>query len=408
MEEAATTGPVPGAVAPAPDRLTRAGALRFVVLLGLVSLLADLTYEGARSSTGPYLALLGASATAVGIVAGLGELFGYGLRLASGYLADRTGRYWATTIAGYALNLLAVPALALVGRWELAALLMLLERTGKALRTPARDAMLSRATTLTGHGWGFGLHEAMDQAGALLGPLVVAGVVAWQGGYRAGFAALLVPALLALVVLLLARARYPHPQALEPLTPDLHPEGLPRVFWVYLAGAALVAAGFADFPLVAFHFERAAVLQPALIPLVYALAMGVDAVAALILGRAFDRVGLPVLAAVTIVTAAFAPLAFLGGAGLAVLGVVLWGVGLGAHESIMRAAVATMVGATRRGTAYGLFNTGYGLAWFAGSALMGVLYDVSLSWLVAFCLAAQLAAVPLLLTAGRMHRPRPA
>jgi predicted MFS family arabinose efflux permease len=134
----------------------------------------------------------------------------------------------------------------------------------------------------------------------------------------------------------------------------------------------------------------------------------VDAVAALILGRAFDRVGLPVLAAVTIVTAAFAPLAFLGGAGLAVLGVVLWGVGLGAHESIMRAAVATMVGATRRGTAYGLFNTGYGLAWFAGSALMGVLYDVSLSWLVAFCLAAQLAAVPLLLTAGRMHRPRPA
>lgn len=406
MEDAATTGPVPSAAAPAADRLTRAGALRFVVLLGLVSLLADLTYEGARSSTGPYLALLGASATAVGIVAGLGELLGYGLRLVAGYLADRTGRYWAATLAGYALNLLAVPALALAGRWELAALLMLLERTGKALRTPARDAMLSRATALTGHGWGFGLHEAMDQTGALLGPLVVAGAVAWQGGYRAGFAVLLVPALLALAVLLLARARYPHPQALEPLTPDLHPEGLPRAFWVYLTGAALVAAGFADFPLVAFHFERADVLRPALIPLVYALAMGVDAAAALVLGRAFDRVGLPVLAAVTVLTAAFAPLAFLGGAGLAVLGVVLWGVGLGAHESIMRAAVATMVGAARRGTAYGLFNTGYGVAWFAGSALMGVLYDVSLSWLVAFCLVTQLAAVPLLLAAGRLHRRR--
>lgn len=406
MEDAATTGPMPSAVAPATDRLTRAGALRFVVLLGLVSLLADLTYEGARSSTGPYLALLGASATAVGIVAGLGELLGYGLRLVAGYLADRTGRYWAATLVGYALNLLAVPALALAGRWELAALLMLLERTGKALRTPARDAMLSRATALTGHGWGFGLHEAMDQTGALLGPLVVAGAVAWQGGYRAGFAVLLVPALLALAVLLLARARYPHPQALEPLTPDLHPEGLPRAFWVYLAGAALVAAGFADFPLVAFHFERADVLRPALIPLVYALAMGVDAVAALILGRAFDRVGLPVLAAVTVLTAAFAPLAFLGGAGLAVLGVVLWGVGLGAHESIMRAAVATMAGPARRGTAYGLFNTGYGVAWFAGSALMGVLYDVSLSWLVAFCLVTQLAAVPLLLAAGRLLRPR--
>lgn len=406
MEDAATTGPVPSAAAPVTDRLTRAGALRFVVLLGLVSLLADLTYEGARSSTGPYLAVLGASATVVGVVAGLGELLGYGLRLGAGYFADRTGRYWAVTLAGYALNLLAVPALALAGRWELAALLMLLERTGKALRTPARDAMLSRATALTGHGWGFGLHEAMDQTGALLGPLVMAGVVAWQGGYRAGFAVLLVPALLALVVLLLARARYPRPQALEPLTPDLHPEGLPRAFWVYLIAAALVAAGFADFPLVAFHFERAEVLRPALIPLVYALAMGVDAVAALLLGRAFDRVGLPVLAAVTALTAAFAPLVFLNGVELAVLGVVLWGVGLGAHESIMRAAVASMVGPARRGTAYGLFNTGYGVAWFAGSALMGVLYDVSLTWLVGFCLVVQLGAVPLLLASGRLLRPR--
>lgn len=404
MDEASTANTLP--VASTAGRLTRATALRFVLLLGLVSLLADMTYEGARSITGPYLAVLGASATAVGIVAGLGELLGYGLRLASGYLADRTGRYWATTIVGYALNLLVVPLLALAGRWELAALLMLLERTGKALRTPARDAMLSRATAYTGHGWGFGLHEAMDQAGALLGPLVVAGIVAWHGSYRAGFAVLLVPALLALATLLVARALYPRPQAAEPLTPDLHPEGLPPAFWVYLAGAALVAAGFADFPLVAFHFERAAVVRPDLIPLFYALAMGVDAVAALLFGRAFDRLGLSVLVFATALTAAFAPLVFLGGAGVALLGVVLWGVGVGAHESIMRAAVAPMVAAERRGTAYGLFNTGYGLAWFAGSALMGVLYDVSLAGLVAFCLAVQLAAVPLLLTAGRMRRLR--
>ncbi len=405
MDDVATTGSLPGAAVPTTGRLTRATALRFVLLLGLVSLLADMTYEGARSITGPYLAVLGASATAVGIVAGLGELLGYGLRLASGYLADRTGRYWATTIAGYALNLLVVPALALAGRWELAALLMLLERTGKALRTPARDAMLSRATAYTGHGWGFGLHEAMDQAGALLGPLVVAGIVAWHGGYRAGFAVLLVPALLALATLLMARALYPRPQAAEPLTPDLHPEGLPPAFWVYLAGAALVAAGFADFPLVAFHFERAAVVRPDLIPLLYALAMGVDAVAALLFGRAFDRLGLSVLVFATALTAAFAPLVFLGGAGVALLGIALWGVGVGAHESIMRAAVAPMVAAGRRGTAYGLFNTGYGLAWFAGSALMGVLYDVSVGWLVAFCVVAQLAAVPILLATGRLHRP---
>ncbi|MER3421733.1 MAG: MFS transporter, partial [Chloroflexota bacterium] len=367
MDEATATGPLPSAAVPAAGRLTRATAVRFVLLLGLVSLLADMTYEGARGITGPYLAVLGASATAVGIVAGLGELLG--LRLASGYLADRTGRYWASTIAGYALNLLAVPLLALAGRWELAALLMLLERTGKALRTPARDAMLSRATDYTGHGWGFGLHEAMDQAGALLGPLVVAGIVAWQGGYRAGFAVLLVPALLALAALGLARALYPHPQAAESLTPDLHPQGIPPVFWVYLAGAALVAAGFADFPLIAFHFERVGVVRPDLIPLFYALAMGVAAGAALLCGRAFDRLGLGVLVGATVLAAAFAPLVFLGGGGLALVGVVLWGVGLGAHESVMRAAVAPLVASERRGTAYGLFNTGYGLAWFAGSAL---------------------------------------
>ena len=145
----------------------RTTAIRFVVLLGVVSLFADMTYEGARSVTGPFLAVLGASGTAVGLIAGLGELIGYSLRLASGYLADRTGRYWAITLVGYGLNLIAVPLLALAGRWEIAAALMICERVGKAIRTPARDAMLSHATHQVGHGWGFGLHEAMDQAGAV-------------------------------------------------------------------------------------------------------------------------------------------------------------------------------------------------------------------------------------------------
>jgi MFS family permease len=382
--------------------IRRRTALRFVVLLGLVSLFADMTYEGARSITGPYLAALGASGAAVGIVAGLGELLGYGLRLASGYVADRSRRYWMITMIGYGLNLAAVPLLALTGRWELAAGLMIAERVGKAIRTPARDAMLSHATHEVGHGWGFGLHEALDQVGAVLGPLTVAAVLFGGGGYRLGFGILLVPALLALGVLAAAWRLYPRPRDLEVSTLETaDSRGFPRAFWLYLAAAAAIAAGYADFPLIAYHFGKRSIVAPDWIPVFYAIAMGVDALAALLFGRLFDRHGLSVLIASTLLSAMFAPLAFLGGSYLALLGIALWGIGMGAQESILRAAIAGMIPAERRGSAYGLFNAGYGLAWFLGSALMGFLYDVSLAGLIAFSALAQLAAIPLLIAVGR-------
>ncbi len=368
-------------------------ALVFVLLLGVISLLGDVTYEGARSITGPYLALLGASATAVGVVAGLGELIGYGLRLVSGYISDRTGRYWAVTLLGYAVNLLAVPALALTGRWEMAALLMIAERTGKAIRTPARDAMLSHATHEMGRGWGFGLHEAMDQIGAVLGPLLVAAVLSARqsdGGYRTGFVLLLVPALLALATLAVARWLYPHPRDLEIGTPRLAWGGLARPFWFYILAVGLIALGYADFPLIAYHFEQAGILAGATIPLFYAAAMGVDALAALILGFS-------VLAAGAGLAALFPPLVFLGGPWSALFGVILWGMGMGAQESVMRAGVAEMAPADRRGTAYGFFNAGYGLFWFLGSALMGRLYDISIPALITFAMVAQLLAIPVFL-----------
>lgn len=382
------------------QRLFPRTALAFVLLLGVVSLLGDVTYEGARSITGPYLALLGASATVVGMVAGLGELIGYGLRLVSGYISDRTGRYWAVTLLGYAVNLLAVPALALTGRWEMAALLMIAERTGKAIRTPARDAMLSHATHEMGRGWGFGLHEAMDQIGAVLGPLLVAAVLSARqsdGGYRTGFALLLVPALLALATLAVARWLYPHPRDLEIGTPRLAREGLARPFWFYVLAVGLIALGYADFPLIAYHFEQASILTGATIPLFYATAMGADALAALIFGRLYDRLGFSVLAAGAGLAALFPPLVFLGGPWAALLGVALWGVGMGAQESVMRAGVAEMASADRRGTAYGFFNAGYGLFWFLGSALMGRLYDMSVPALVLFAMVAQLLAIPVFL-----------
>ncbi|MDW8327395.1 MAG: MFS transporter, partial [Anaerolineales bacterium] len=237
--------------------------------------------------------------------------------------------------------------------------------------------------------------------GAILGPLLVSAVLYLRGDYRAGFALLLIPALLALGVLLAARVIYPRPQDLEATTPELRTRGFPRVFWLYLSAVALVAAGYADFPLIAYHFEKTNLLAPALIPVFYAVAMGVDALAALLFGRLFDRIGLTTLVIVSILSAFFAPLVFLGNESAALVGVALWGVGLGAQESILRAAVAGMVPADRRGSAYGLFNTGFGLAWFAGSALMGGLYDVSLPALVAFAVAAQLSAAPLFYLLGK-------
>ncbi len=401
----AAPAPAPAAAA-ADSGLPRRRAVRFIVLLGCVSLFGDMTYESARSITGPYLALLGATGTAVGVVAGLGELVGYAGRLASGWLSDRTGRYWAITIAGYVLNLLAVPLLALTGRWEVAALLIVLERAGRAVRSPARDAMLSHAASRTGLGWGFGLHEALDQVGAVAGPLVVAAVLRYGHGYREAFAVLLAPAVLSLALLVAARVHFPRPRDFDLAPPPLAGAGLPRRYWAYLAAVACVAAGYADYPLVAFHFGRAGTVPAAWIPLLYAIAMATDAVAALALGRLFDRIGFGAVALATVAGAAAAPLVFLGGMTAAAAGMALWGIGLGAQESIMRAAVAAMAPTERRGTAYGLFNAVYGLAWFAGSVLLGVLYDRSVPALVIAALVLQLAAVPALLRLAGRSRGR--
>jgi MFS family permease len=393
-------------MATVPSRtLSRGSAIRFVVLLGVVSLFADMTYEGGRSITGPYLELLGASATVVGIVAGIGELLGYGLRLLSGYLSDRTGRYWAITIVGYAVNVLAVPALALTGNWPAAVALMMLERTGKAIRKPARDAMLAHASSEMGRGWGFGLHEAMDQTGALLGPLIVALVLHVRGGhYRSAFAVLVIPALLAVAVLLTARAQYPRPADLEVNHAEFQARGVPHTFWIYAVGCALIAAGYADFPLIAYHFARLSIVTPAVIPILYAIAMGTAGITALAAGRLYDRVGLSVLISAAALAAAFAPLVFLGGLTLAVVGMVLWGIGMGVQDSILRAALAAMVPADRRAAAYGVFDTVFGGAWFLGSALMGVLYDRSRIALVAFSVVAQLTALPVLFVVARQMR----
>jgi MFS family permease len=399
----------------APDKarnvLASGAAATFVILLGITSLFSDMTYEAGRSLSGQFLQLLGASALAVGVTAGAGELLGYSLRLASGYLADRTRQYWLITLAGYAINLLAIPALALVGRWEFAVGLLFLERIGKAIRSPARDAMLSHATSEMGRGWGFGLHEALDQIGAVLGPLITAGVLVWQGHgeiradtSQTAFAVLLVPALLALAVLAGARFLFPRPAELESKTPVIGAKGFSRRYWWYLAAVSLVAFGFADFPLMAYHLRRVGAAPEQWIPVFFALAMAVDALAALIAGRLYDRKGLGVLVIIVSASALFAPLVFLGGLPLIVTGLGLWGIGIGAQESIMRAAIAEMVPSDQRAMAYGLFHTGFGISWFVGSVFMGFLYDRSVLYLVILSVTAQILAVPLFIRAARQAK----
>ena len=385
---------------------TRRIALRFVSLIGILSFFADFTYEGSRSILGPYLALLQASGTVVGVVTGFGELLGYGLRLVSGRLADVSGRYWPITIFGYAIQMASVPALALVDNWPAAAVLIVLERIGKAIRNPPRDVMLSHAAKQAGgYGWAFGMHEALDQFGAMCGPLAVALVLAQRAGdYQLAFAVLLGPAVINLAFVLLARLLYPRPQDLETALPLRDGRRLSQTYWIYLAGAALVALGFADYPLVAYHFSKTGVVSGNWIAIFYAVAMGVSGGGSLLFGRLFDRFGFSVIIALTVLSALFAPLVFLGGFWVALIGAAIWGIGMGVHESIIPAAVAPMVAPQHRATAFGLFTAGYGLFWFLGSAAIGILYDLSVPAVITFCVAAELAAVPIFLWVDRRHR----
>jgi MFS family permease len=386
------------------ERQASRTALRFVLLIGVLSFFADFTYEGSRSILGPYLALLQASGTVVGVVTGFGELLGYGLRLVSGRLADATRQYWPITIFGYVVQMTSVPALALVDSWPAAAILIVLERVGRAIRNPPRDVMLSHAgKRLGGYGWAFGLHEAMDQFGALFGPLGVAAVLAYRGDYHLAFALLLVPAVINLSLVVLARLLYPRPQDLETEAQVIETTGLPQVFWVYLAGAALVAAGFADYPIIAYHLDLAGVASGESVAIFYAVAMAVSGTGSLAMGRLFDRFGFSVLVGLTSVSALFAPLVFFGGFRAALVGAAIWGLGMGVHESIIPAAVAPMVPAERRASAFGLFTAGYGIFWFLGSAVIGILYDVSLPAMVAFCVLAECAAVPIFVRVGRRY-----
>jgi len=382
-------------------------ALRFVLIIGVVQLFADMTYEGARGIVGPFLGSLGASATVVGVTAGFGELIGYAFRSVTGYFADKTHKYWLFIFTGYFVNMLAVPALALAGNWPMAAALVVAERMGRAIRKPSTDALLSYAGSRIGHGWAFGLNEFLDQTGATIGPLLMALILYSHGSYHKAFTLLLAPALLCLAAVTFARIRYPRPHELETRAPTkLQTKGFSRTYWLYVAAGALIAAGFADFSLIAFHFQKSGSVAQSLVPVFYAVAMVTSALAALVFGKWLDRLGRPVVVLAFFLGAGFAPCVFLGGTALALTGMILWGIGMGAQDSLLKAIVSVVVPADKRGTAFGVFDTVFGVAWFVGSAGMGWLYDQSLPGLIAFSVLLQLAALPFFLFAKRNQTER--
>ena len=392
-------------------------AMVFLILFGIVSLFSDMTHEGASSIRGAYLALLGASAGAIGFISGLGELIGYSMRYLFGRITDRTRSYWPMVILGYVLDIIAVPALALVGEhgWIAACLLLVVQRMGKAIKKPAKDTIMSFAASQEGAGRSFGLQELLDQIGAFLGPVLLWLVMLGRTDaspirtYSLCFAVLAIPGGITLLLLLYTRSRFPNPEQFEPEPKEYIPFRMKKSFILYIAGISLFAFGFIDYSLIVMHISRTAALSGAVgliteetLPLLYAGAMLIDAVSALFFGFLYDRIGVRSLIFSTLLSSGFAVFIFsMHSVPALLVGIALWGIGMGAQESILKAAVSSMVPKSSRATGYGIFECSFGFFWFLGSWLMGALYDFSIPAMVAVSVAVQLLSIPLYLASSR-------
>lgn len=383
-------------------QLSASPAFTFVLTVGIVNLFSDTTYEGGGSINGPFMAALGASAAIVSMTAGAGEFLGYALRPFAGYVADKSGHYWLITFIGYAINLFAVPAMALAGNWPVAALLVLAERSGRALRKPTVDAMISYTSGELGKGWVYGLNTALDETGATIGPLIMAAVLLLKGDYRLGYALLLIPTALALVTLTVARIGFPVPADLE-RSRTAPAENLGRAYWVYMAAGGCFAAGLMSFELISYHFAKTGTVTGSWIPAFLAIATACGIAASVILGRLFDRFGMPVVVFGVLCSAAFSPLVFFGGFTIALIGILLWGIGYATQDTLLKALVATVLPERRRNFAFGLYYAGYGVGWLIGSVVTGLLYDRSLPAMVGFAVAVQLAAIPIFIAGARQR-----
>lgn len=386
-------------------------AFIFLLLLGFISLLSDFTHEGARSIYGPYLGLIGASAFIIAFTSGLGEFIGQALRLLTGIIADKTKKYWLMMILGYSINLLVIPLLYFVDAsiWEVAIILILLERVGKGIRAPAKSALTSFTTQHLGAGKAFALQEAMDQFGAFLGPVFVFLVLNLNKGselqgYQLAFGLLGIFAIMTLVILVVSRIKYPHPDEFETKTFSKGFKGN-KYFNLYMIAIVFIALGFIDYPVLAFHISKTSSINVIYVPLLYALAMGIDAIAALIFGHLYDKKGILSLQIAIGITLFISPIFFLlEGVYVLIIGVILWGIGMGAQESILKAVISGLVSKDKRATAYGIFYTVFGSSWFLGSLVIGYLYDINVLYIVIFTVVSEFIALGILIYYQRLSK----
>jgi MFS family permease len=346
------------------------------------------------------------------------------MRYVFGRLTDRTKKYWPMTIIGYLLDIIAVPALALVGEngWIMACVLLVIQRMGKAIKKPAKDTILSFAASQEGAGKSFGLQEFLDQIGAFLGPVLLYIVMLFRTEgttfriYSAGLAFLAIPGAITIILLFVTKHKFPDPEHFEPEPKEYVPFKIKKEFVLYIAGICLFAFGFIDYSIIIMHVsktfdglasglsETSSIVNGGTIPLLYAGAMLVDAVAALFFGHLYDKKGVKALVLSTIISAPFAWFVFaFDSIPMVLLGIGLWGVGMGAQESILKAVVTDMVPKTSRATGYGIFECSFGIFWFLGSWLLGTLYDISIPVMIAVSLAAQLVAIPLYIFSDARH-----
>lgn len=386
-----------------PALVSATSAFTFVLILGIVNLFADFTYEGGAAINGQYLAGLGASAFAISAIAGLGEFLGYALRSIAGYAADKTGKYWLITFAGYTINLLAVPAMALAGNWQVAALLILAERIGRAFRKPTIEAMLSYSTGKHGKGWVYSLNTALDETGAALGPLLVAGALYMSVDFRTTYALLLISSALAIGCLVLARLNFPLPEKLEEGGPSTASQAsFTRAYWLYMIGGGFFAAGLMSFELVAYHLSSSGAVTEYRVPLFLALATLSAIVASLVLGRLYDRIGIPSVIVGVLIASAFSPFVFFGDSWIAMVGMLFWGVGYAVQDTMLKVLIASVLPRDKRNMAFGSFYLGYGGGWLIGSIVTGLLYGRSHAALVVFAITAQLLSLPFFLFGSRL------
>ena len=389
-------------------------AFKLVIIFGIISLLGDLIYEGARGVSGPYLKILGARAFYVGLVVGLGEFLGYVIRLVSGYFVDKTKSYWPFVFVGYGF-LAAVPLLAQANVWQIAAIFFIFERIGKAIRSPAKDTIISFASKRIGTGLGFGMHEFIDQIGAVIGPLLFAYFLSLSptqsvGKYQHIFSYLWIPFLIMAGVVLLARSLVRNPEELEenPVeTYDFRNKQKSLTGYVrgYLVFIFLTTFGFINFALIGYHIKETALLAEWQIPFLYAAAMAADGVAAIFVGKLYDRFknlfgwqkASYKIFILTAVFSAFLPfMAFSRSVYLVFAGAMIFGLIMCVHETIVRAVLADVISKQKRGRAYGVFNVTYGSAMLVGGAFLGWLYDLSVAYSIFAAVLAQLAAVIIL------------